>query len=142
MMRRPPRATPTDTLFPYTTLFRSPKGYLSHYSAVYLIGLTEQIPKRIYVTNEQSKKPEKPHSALLQENIDNAFRKPQRISESKMRWNGTEIVLLKGKHTGNLGVVPASRGFGVRHTNLERTLIDIAVRSEEQTSELQSLMRN
>src|SRR3546814_8786225 len=25
MMRRPPRATRTDTLFPYTTLFRSPR---------------------------------------------------------------------------------------------------------------------
>src|SRR3546814_17196550 len=28
MTRRPPRSTRTDTLFPYTTLFRSP-GYLS-----------------------------------------------------------------------------------------------------------------
>src|SRR3546814_5524218 len=28
MIRRPPRSTRTDTLFPYTTLFRSP---LSHY---------------------------------------------------------------------------------------------------------------
>src|SRR3546814_12207910 len=27
MIRRPPRSTRTDTLFPYTTLFRSP-GYL------------------------------------------------------------------------------------------------------------------
>src|SRR3546814_3223387 len=26
MIRRPPRATRTDTLFPYTTLFRSPVG--------------------------------------------------------------------------------------------------------------------
>src|SRR3546814_11508855 len=26
MIRRPPRSTRTDTLFPYTTLFRSPKG--------------------------------------------------------------------------------------------------------------------
>src|SRR3546814_1843924 len=26
MIRRPPRATRTDTLFPYTTLFRSPEG--------------------------------------------------------------------------------------------------------------------
>src|SRR3546814_9481209 len=26
MMRRPPRSTRTDTLFPYTTLFRSPGG--------------------------------------------------------------------------------------------------------------------
>src|SRR3546814_10027333 len=75
-----------------------PKGYLSHYSAVYLIGLTEQIPKRIYVTNEQSKKPEKPHSALLQENIDNAFRKPQRISESKMRWKDRKSTRLNSSH--------------------------------------------
>src|SRR3546814_1075410 len=32
MIRRPPRSTRTDTLFPYTTLFRSPlviRGYLS-----------------------------------------------------------------------------------------------------------------
>src|SRR3546814_12664985 len=27
MIRRPPRATRTDTLFPYTTLFRSDFGY-------------------------------------------------------------------------------------------------------------------
>src|SRR3546814_11361950 len=26
MIRRPPRSTRTDTLFPYTTLFRSPQG--------------------------------------------------------------------------------------------------------------------
>src|SRR3546814_15264763 len=26
MIRRPPRSTPTDTLFPYTTLFRSAQG--------------------------------------------------------------------------------------------------------------------
>src|SRR3546814_7916981 len=28
MIRRPPRSTRTDTLFPYTTLFRSRVGYL------------------------------------------------------------------------------------------------------------------
>src|SRR3546814_2415496 len=27
MIRRPPRSTRTDTLFPYTTLFRSPTNY-------------------------------------------------------------------------------------------------------------------
>src|SRR3546814_7666663 len=27
MIRRPPRSTRTDTLFPYTTLFRSPEGH-------------------------------------------------------------------------------------------------------------------
>src|SRR3546814_15338073 len=30
MNRRPPRSTRTDTLFPYTTLFRSPRGSLPH----------------------------------------------------------------------------------------------------------------
>src|SRR3546814_14022544 len=29
MIRRPPRSTRTDTLFPYTTLFRSPDTHLS-----------------------------------------------------------------------------------------------------------------
>src|SRR3546814_6225977 len=30
MIRRPPRSTRTDTLFPYTTLFRSPSPELEH----------------------------------------------------------------------------------------------------------------
>src|SRR3546814_10716282 len=30
MIRRPPRSTRTDTLFPYTTLFRSPEGAAAH----------------------------------------------------------------------------------------------------------------
>src|SRR3546814_12487509 len=29
MIRRPPRSTRTDTLFPYTTLFRSPNGLVA-----------------------------------------------------------------------------------------------------------------
>src|SRR3546814_4521760 len=30
MIRRPPRSTRTDTLFPYTTLFRSPRRHADH----------------------------------------------------------------------------------------------------------------
>src|SRR3546814_9907885 len=37
MIRRPPRSTRTDTLFPYTTLFRSP-GYRSPCSAPRVAG--------------------------------------------------------------------------------------------------------
>src|SRR3546814_10225826 len=33
MIRRPPRSTRTDTLFPYTTLFRSSQPYLDMLSA-------------------------------------------------------------------------------------------------------------
>src|SRR3546814_14343357 len=40
MIRRPPRSTRTDTLFPYTTLFRSVEGYatdlISQYSLDWL----------------------------------------------------------------------------------------------------------
>src|SRR3546814_17011017 len=37
MIRRPPRSTRTDTLFPYTTLFRSPDYYR------YLVGIDNAI---------------------------------------------------------------------------------------------------
>src|SRR3546814_4780343 len=33
MIRRPPRSTRTDTLFPYTTLFRSPDPAAGHFPA-------------------------------------------------------------------------------------------------------------
>src|SRR3546814_4745421 len=38
MIRRPPRSTRTDTLFPYTTLFRSVEGFLSAPPALRLAG--------------------------------------------------------------------------------------------------------
>src|SRR3546814_4187782 len=37
MIRRPPRSTRTDTLFPYTTLFRSRKGYLAEETDIFRI---------------------------------------------------------------------------------------------------------
>src|SRR3546814_20898732 len=36
MIRRPPRSTRTDTLFPYTTLFRSKRGHLRRKEASHL----------------------------------------------------------------------------------------------------------
>src|SRR3546814_13636044 len=40
MIRRPPRSHRTDTLFPYTTLFRS--GYAGGYTAIYPIKVNQQ----------------------------------------------------------------------------------------------------
>src|SRR3546814_3161816 len=40
MIRRPPRSTRTDTLFPYTTLFRSAEGAVVRESYVNLISTT------------------------------------------------------------------------------------------------------
>src|SRR3546814_5410829 len=43
MIRRPPRSTRTDTLFPYTTLFRSIKGLLDRDMPIFGICLGHQM---------------------------------------------------------------------------------------------------
>src|SRR3546814_4468938 len=86
MIRRPPRSTLTDTLFPYTTLFRS-------------------------------------HS-LLKEEVDS-----DDIAEVVAKWTG----------------IPVSRMIQSEREkllHLEEELSKRVARSEEHTSELQSLMRN
>ena len=100
--------------------------YLSHASAVYLLGLTQQQPKTIYVNKEQSKKPQ-PEGSLSQESINRAFSRPQRRSNYIYKIDGFQIVLLSGKATGRAGVVDEQE-TGLPITCLERTLIDIAVR--------------
>jgi len=106
----------------------SAKSYLSHYTALSLHGLTEQIPKIIYVTDEQSPKATL-SSLLTQESIDQAFAKKPRASSSLAQLDGLEICLLKGKSTDNLGVTETVLdGQEVRYTDLERTLIDSTVR--------------
>src|SRR3546814_14065769 len=40
MIRRPPRSTRTDTLFPYTTLFRSGRGYVAVFASVLLASMS------------------------------------------------------------------------------------------------------
>src|SRR3546814_16272371 len=46
MLRRPPRFTRTETLFPYTTLFRSPAGGLARHRAVAVEAAIENIESR------------------------------------------------------------------------------------------------
>lgn len=102
------------------------EAYLSHSSAVHLLGLTQQQPKTIYVNREQSKKPQ-PEGVLLQESIDRAFSRPQRRSRYVFKILGFKIVLLSGKATGRAGVIDDDI-TGLPITCLERTLIDITVR--------------
>ena len=99
---------------------------LSHVSAAFLLGLTEQLPRVVFVNREQTPKPT-PTGPMTQEGIDRAFSRSQRQSNYRFRVADHEIVLLSGKHTGNAGVVThPERGLLV--TGLERTLIDVAVR--------------
>jgi len=108
-----------------------PRAYLSHYSAVSLWGLTEQIPKTIYITQEQSASPAKAEKGeLSQQGIDAAFGKPQRQSETFVTLNEYKVILLRGKATKNLGVgkLEADDTNGVNITDIERTLLDVVVR--------------
>ncbi len=106
-----------------------PRAYLSHGTAVFLHGLTDSIPKVIYVNHEQSPKPV-PSGELTQQAIDRAFSNQQRRSNYVLQYQDSRIVLLSGKNTGNLGVVnvagPLQEQLDV--TSIERTLIDITVR--------------
>src|SRR3546814_3713116 len=86
MIRRPPRSTRTDTLFPYTTLFRS--------------------------------------------------RDPDLLGQLDVR--GAAVLLQRG-HQSPIQVVQISASFASRH--LDTRLVLSETRSEEHTSELQSLMR-
>ncbi len=104
-------------------------AYLSHGSAVFLHGLTDQIPKTIYVNKEQSAKPP-PALGLTQQGIDRAFANSQRSSTYVFSHEGYRFVLLSGKFTNRLEVseLKGPQGEFVDVTKLERTLIDIAVR--------------
>src|SRR3546814_8612222 len=44
MIRRPPRSTRTDTLFPYTTLFRSAEGEIHRVHAAEIGGVEHVLP--------------------------------------------------------------------------------------------------
>jgi hypothetical protein len=106
-----------------------PNAYLSHGTAVFLHGLTEQIPTTIYVNHEQSPKP-RSTSTLSQEALDRAFSNQQRRSNYIFQYAGWQYQMISGKNTGRLevGVLDGPVGEKLSVTNLERTLIDIAVR--------------
>ncbi len=102
-------------------------GYFSHYSAMLLNNLTEQIPKTIYFNIELPPLPRPNAESLTQQAIARAFAAKQRDSKNRTDFREHTIVLVRGMHSSNLGV-----GFleeqRISCTNLERTLIDITVR--------------
>lgn len=104
-------------------------AYLCHASAVFVHGLTGQLPRVLYANYEQSVKP-KPSGELTQVGIDRAFHGKQRESTFAFEYREYKIILLSGKNTKNLEVqtVQVAGGGTVRVTSIERTLIDIVVR--------------
>lgn len=102
-------------------------SYLSHYSAVTMHDLTNEIIKSVYINHEQSQKEKNVTQLIPQENIDKAFSKPMRSTNNFLDYNGQRIYILNGQYTDNLGVIERN---GIRFTDIERTLIDITVRPQ------------
>lgn len=108
-------------------------AYFTHATAMRLLGLTEQVPKTIYLNHEQ---PDHSRSdePLQQTAVDNAFRAPQRVSKNVVQVEGVQICVVNGMWTGSLGVQSRKANYDstepvfVRSTDIERTLIDITVR--------------
>ncbi|MBV8518794.1 MAG: hypothetical protein JO197_15470 [Acidobacteria bacterium] len=106
-----------------------PGSYLSHGTAIFLHNLTNELPRTIYVNQEQSPKPA-PRGGLTQEGIDRAFRNQQRVSNLAYTYSDFQIVVIAGKNTGGLevGELDGPTGEKLAVTKLERTLIDSTVR--------------
>lgn len=107
-------------------------AYFSHYTAVRMHGLTEQVPKTIYLNHEQRLGPTR--GALEQERIAAAFSRRPRVSNNEITFGDIRICLINGSNTNQIGVVTDNLAYDseepiqVRVTNIERTLIDITVR--------------
>lgn len=131
--RRETRYTWGEVPLIEVVLSLKPNSYFSHYTAVRLHGLTEQVPKVIYLNHEQHLKSQTT-GGLEQGRIDMAFRSQPRLSNNVTEINGVGVCLINGKNTGALGVISQTLQYdsetpvNVRVTNLERTLIDIVTR--------------
>lgn len=103
-------------------------GYFSHFTALFLHGLTDQIPKTLYLNIEQ--RLGSGGGVLTQASINRAFASRCRVSANQAKFADYTVCLLNGGNTNSLGVVEMtlSDGTQVRVTNMERTLIDIVVR--------------
>lgn len=109
-----------------------PRSYISHYSAMFLNNMTEQIPKTIYVTYDRETKLVNRNKKLEQSKIDLAFSEKKEAKEVSYTFNGYRFVLVNSPSSEKIGVksIMLSTGLIIPVTNVERTLIDIIVRPE------------
>lgn len=123
------RSVPTLELL----LHLKPRSYYSHYTAMRLHGLTEQVPKVLYMSHERANEVST-GTPLIQSAIDAAFERPARVSNNVVEYEDWQVLLINSANTGELGVIEHNAQQGsegsvnVRTTSLERTLIDATVR--------------
>lgn len=104
--------------------------YYTHRTALYIHGLINDPPDKIYVNLEQKRSSASNYSSSLsQGRIDFAFSKAQRVSTNIASFKGYNVYLLNGQNTNMCGVIETYFNQNkILVTNLERTLIDIIVR--------------
>src|SRR3546814_1260594 len=136
MLRRPPRSTRTDTLLPYTTLFRSTKGLRAYGE---LIGQKKAAP----ITAEDVFNGGEMMLSVF-------IRDPQFQSQTKDRLSSSEAARFTENavrdHFDHFLSDNMDRGRALLGLVLDRMAERLKrkaerARSEEHTSELQSLMR-
>src|SRR3546814_6992495 len=120
MIRRPPRSTRTDTLFPYTTLFRSVVPGAADRFEITLhavgagIGQPDDRTAPVLLVDGAA------HQPVLLERRDHAQVRRERHAGAGRKIAGAELAIM----------------FAREHQ------VEHHIRSEEHTSELQSLMRH
>src|SRR3546814_1011380 len=133
MIQRPPISTRTDTLFPYTTLFRSGDftGMIGDPSGK---NTTRKALTREDVARNAETYAEQVFKALDRERTELRFN-----SEWFDRMNAADMIRLAAQHT--VARMLERDDFSKRFAGQQPIAIHEFLRSEEHTSELQSLMR-
>src|SRR3546814_3386329 len=119
MIRRPPRSTRTDTLFPYTTLFRSIQGNGF---------LQVEMPDGTFAYTRDGNL-QKDQNGQLVTDGGYPIQPPINVPD-----NALTITIARD------GTVSVTQP-GAAGTNVQIGQLQLSTRSEEHTSELQSLMR-
>src|SRR3546814_5124412 len=133
MIRRPPRSTRTDTLFPYTTLFRSRnrvddprRGEHDHHA---------NYDRDEHLHRRAAEEPQKAND----DDRDDRQRAEQAVAQQAENVVGQAFkVCLRKSRLRYEQACQQRQGQRARH---ERRGLETRERSEEHTSELQSLMR-
>src|SRR3546814_2553472 len=143
MLRRPPRSTRTDTLFPYTTLFRSTASAVRMPTTAIAISSSIRVKPRALplaaISVPQDLAPgNAPRAAALRVHRDGAER--SRGSADHQQF----LDQRRQRRHAHAQVDRADRDQHVAFPDpvvVVEIAIPVDVRSEEHTSELQSLMR-
>src|SRR3546814_9087459 len=147
MIRRPPRSTRTDTLFPYTTLFRSEfeegvgEVAISGTDLGLILGRAgrfrrKQEAQRADLAAVEPGDQRHPRLLTTIERIDELARQDAAVDRAPR-----QIARFRRLVDQRLGIHRQQRG-DLDGAELLRHLLTRRLRSEEHTSELQSLMRN